>query len=147
MPKNMISFKLSNHLSELDTLRKKVEQFGTRLGIPEKTIFEVNLIIDELFSNIVSCGFRDNGIHWVTIHISLLEDALHIRVEDDGVPFNPKASQKPDLECPMEERRIGGLGIHLVTELSDKISYYRKGGKNILVLEKKIAEDSIQIEK
>ncbi len=147
MPKNMISFKLSNHLSELDTLREKLEQFGTRLGIPEKTIFEVNLIIDELFSNIVSCGFRDNGIHWVTINISHQEDALHIRVEDDGVPFNPKATQKPDLECPMEERRIGGLGIHLVTELSDKISYYREGDRNILVLEKKIAEDSIQIEK
>ncbi|MFP4347092.1 MAG: ATP-binding protein [Thermodesulfobacteriota bacterium] len=146
MSKNTISFKLSNDLSELDTLRDKVEKFGTLLGIPDKTIFEINLIVDELFSNIVSCGFRDNGTHWININISHRDSAITIRVEDDGVPFNPKSSQKPDLECPMEERRIGGLGIHLVTELSDKISYYREGDKNILILEKNILEDSTQLD-
>ncbi len=146
MSKNTFSFTLSNDLSELDTLREKVEKFGTLFGIPDKTIFEINLIVDELFSNIVSCGFRDNGTHWININISRRDGAITIRVEDDGVPFNPKSSQKPDLECPMEERRIGGLGIHLVTELSDKISYYREGDKNILILEKNIPEDSTQLD-
>lgn len=146
MSKKTMSFRLSNDMSELDTLRRKVEKFGTIHSISQKTIFEINLIIDELFSNIVSCGFRDEGIHWIAITIDCMDGAVAIRVEDDGVPFNPKATQKPDLECPMEERRIGGLGIHLVTRLSDKISYFREGDKNILILEKKITEDSTPLD-
>jgi len=63
---------------------------------------------------------------------------LVIKVEDDGRPFNPLLSPPPDLHRPLEQRRVGGLGLHLVRELTNCIEYDRVDGKNRLVIRKKI---------
>jgi anti-sigma regulatory factor (Ser/Thr protein kinase) len=138
MVRHDIGFQLRNDLSELETLQKCLERFQTEAGIPEKSLFEINLVLDELFTNIVSCGFRDMDPHQVEITITREGRWVTICVRDDGVPFNPTAAASPEKDCTIEERRIGGIGLHLVRRLTDEMTYLRQGACNIITLRKQL---------
>ena len=138
MVKKMYSLELKNNLSELDRLCQHCEEIGQTIGVSDKSIFEMNLALDELFTNIISYGFQDHQEHTIKINISIEGDLLDIRIEDDGVPFNPIESKMPDFQCGVEECKIGGLGIHLIKKLMDDIQYQRVADKNILFLRRKI---------
>lgn len=140
MAKNKITFKLKNRLSELDTLCQNLERFGESIGLSPKFIFETNLALDELFTNIISYGYSDEKVHTITVEISLRNNELLFRIEDDGLPFNPTEVEEPDLGCSIEECKIGGLGIHLAKNLMDEVCYQRCKEKNILTLKKNIQE-------
>lgn len=140
MVKNKVSFKLKSNLSELDTLCEHLEQFGQSIGLDPKCIFEANLALDELFTNIINYGFADQNEHIIKITIAHRDDSLVFSIEDDGVPFNPTKALTPDLECTIEECKIGGLGIHLAKNLMDEVCYQRCKNKNILTLKKNIKE-------
>lgn len=144
MAKNKVSFKLKSNLSELDALCQKLEKFGESMGLSKKCIFEANLALDELFTNIISYGFDDKNEHTIRITISIQNDELVFNIEDDGMPFNPTEAETPDLECTIEECRIGGLGIHLAKNLMDEVCYQRCKDKNILTLKKNIKETEPQ---
>ena len=101
-------------------------------------MFEMNLALDELFTNIISYGFQDHQEHIIKVSISVEGDQLQMRIEDDGVPFNPLESEMPDIQCGIEECKIGGWGIHLIKKLMDDIQYQRVADNNILVLRRKI---------
>jgi anti-sigma regulatory factor (Ser/Thr protein kinase) len=64
-----------------------------------------------------------------------------MRIEDDGVPFNPSESKTPDFQCDIEECKIGGLGIHLIKKMMDEVQYQRVADKNILVLRRKLRRE------
>ena len=144
MAKNKVSFKLKSNLSELDALCQNLEKFGQSMGLSKKCIFEANLALDELFTNIISYGFDDKNEHAITITIALQNDDLVVHIEDDGMPFNPTQAETPDLECSIEECRIGGLGIHLAKNLMDEVCYQRCKDKNILTLKKNTKETEPQ---
>ena len=144
MAKNKVSFKLKSNLSELDALCQKLEKFGESMGLSKKCIFEANLALDELFTNIISYGFDDKNEHTITITIALQNDDLVVNIEDDGIPFNPTQTETPNLECSIEEYRIGGLGIHLAKNLMDEVCYQRCKDKNILTLKKNTKETEPQ---
>jgi serine/threonine-protein kinase RsbW len=144
MAKNKVSFKLKSNLSELDVLCQNLEKFGKSIGLSKKSIFEANLALDELFTNIISYGFDDKNEHTIKITISLQNEDLIFNIEDDGIPFNPTNVETPDLECTIEECRIGGLGIHLAKNLMDEVCYQRCNDKNILTLKKNIKETEPQ---
>ena len=140
MGKNNITFKLKNKLSELDTLCQRLEGFGESIGLSPKFIFETNLALDELFTNIISYGYSDKKVHFITVKISLEDNILIFSIEDDGAPFNPTEVEEPDLGCTIEECKIGGLGIHLAKNLMDEVCYQRCKDKNVLTLKKDITE-------
>ncbi len=144
MAKNKVSFKLKSNLSELDALCQNLEKFGQSMGLSKKCIFEANLALDELFTNIISYGFDDKNEHTITITIALQNDDLVVNIEDDGIPFNPTNAETPNLECSIEECRIGGLGIHLAKNLMDEVCYQRCKDKNLLTLKKNIKETEPQ---
>lgn len=131
---------LSNNLSEIAKLRGELENFGQKCSLSPKTLFELNLILEELLANVISYAYGDNQRHEIVVQADLRNGELVIRVEDDGRAFNPLQSPPPDLERPLEQRRVGGLGLHLVRELTDSIEYDRKDGKNLLVVKKRIED-------
>lgn len=133
-----ISFELRNRLSELATLCEKMEVVGQALGLSRRCLFEVNLALDELFTNIISYGFQDKSEHFIRVRVSADSDVLTVVLEDDGVAFNPVERIPPDLPCSLDECKVGGLGIHLVKNLMDAVGYERRGGTNILTLKKTI---------
>ena len=140
MPKKKYSFKLKSNLSELETLCQQMEKCGKSLGLTKKCIFEINLALDELFTNIISYGFTDDDEHVIKVTLTPQNKILCLSIEDDGLPFNPIDAQEPDLECTVEDCKIGGLGIHLIRNLMDDICYERCGDKNVLTLKKNIEE-------
>jgi serine/threonine-protein kinase RsbW len=135
-----ISIELKNDLSELDVLEETLSEFAHRFGLTHKCNCQINLVLEELFSNIISYGFHDEAEHTVRITIDLAEGLMTVRIEDDGRAFNPLEVQEPDVTEPLENRPIGGLGIHLTRTVMDDISYNRTDDKNILILTKQISE-------
>ena len=141
MAKKFYSFELKNDQSELERLCHNCEEIGRSIGISDKSMFEMNLALDELFTNIISYGFQDCQEHIIKVSITVEGDQLQMRIEDDGVPFNPLESETPDIQCGIEDCKIGGLGIHLIKKLMDDIQYQRVANKNILVLKRKIRKE------
>lgn len=140
MPKKSYSFKLKSDLAELDTLSQHVQKFGRSFGLSKKFLFEINLALDELFTNIISYGYQDESDHLIEISITPQNNSLELCIEDDGVPFNLTDIEDPDLPCDIESCKIGGLGIHLIKNLMDNVCYNRCKGKNRLILTKKLEE-------
>jgi serine/threonine-protein kinase RsbW len=131
-----VSFEYKNSLSELDKLQRNIEELGKNLELSRKDIFQIALAIEEVFSNIVSHGYTDKAEHLISITMWHQNDVLMVRVEDDGIPFNPCEAETPDLECPLEERQIGGLGCHLMKCVMDDIVYKRIDNRNVLIMKK-----------
>lgn len=140
MSEGKISFELKNSLSELDTLCRNLERFGETLGLSQRMIFKVNLALEELVSNTISYGYTDDDDHWIKVAIAVEDGVLVINLEDDGIPFNPVEAKEPDCGCPVEERKIGNLGIHLCKQFMDDLIYERRGNKNVVTLRKNVEE-------
>ena len=138
MTQETTSFKLKNALTELDALFQHVERFGNLVGLPKKQIFQINLALDELFTNIVSYGYTDNKTHWIKFNLRADSDAVKIRIEDSGIAFDPVGTSTSGSAPPLEDCKIGGLGLHIVKKIMDQIDYTRKGNKNIITIKKYI---------
>lgn len=136
--KPKITYEFKNSLSELDDLRLKLDLFGKSRGVPEEIMFKLHLAVEEHFTNIISYGYTGKGEHWIKVVLSHNNNTVEIRIEDDGIPFNPEEVGTPDLCCDIEDREIGGLGIHLIKTCMDDFRYQRKENKNILILRKNI---------
>ena len=138
MPKETTSFKLKNDLTELNSLFQHVEKFGKSLGLPKKQIFQINLALDELFTNIVSYGYTDGNSHWIDFRLSFVKDSVIICIEDYGIPFDPVAAPTSGSAPPLENCQVGGLGLHIVKKIMDEILYERRKDKNIITMKKHI---------
>lgn len=134
MATNQYSFKLKNDISELKTLCQHLNHFGQVYGLSEALIPEINICLDELFTNIVLYGFKDDLEHTIRFRINLTGSALILNIEDNGIPFNPLIKKESELPADINKAKIGGLGIHIVKKLMDDIWYERKRGKNRLTL-------------
>ena len=133
---DIFSFSLKNDLSELDRLHSTVENFGHVHEWPKREVFETNLVLEEIFTNIVSYGHGDNETHHILFSLSCVNNSISIQIEDDGVPFNLLEAEPVDLGTDLENRSVGGLGIHLVRKLMDKVTYQRIRDKNVVSLRK-----------
>ena len=132
-----VSLKIAPELDQLERITAAVEDFAERDDWPPDLTFKVNLVLDELSVNVVNYGGEASEIE-----VSLVSDSDRVRVEisDDGQPFDPLTdAAEPDLDAPLEERAIGGLGIYLVREMMDELYYSRENGKNRLAMVKRKA--------
>jgi sigma-B regulation protein RsbU (phosphoserine phosphatase) len=97
------------------------------------------LVFDELLSNVISYAYPDSGVGDIEVELGLEHGALVITLTDDGVPFDPLDKSRPDIHKTVDERDIGGLGIHLCRELMDDVSYQRSAERNIVTLRSRLA--------
>ena len=135
------SFELDNKLSDLKALNQHLIDFGRDIGLPELIISEINVCLDELFTNIVFYGFKDDRVHKIKFTIKVDDTMLIATMEDDGVPFNPLKKKAAELTTDIDSAQIGGLGIHITRELMDTINYERKRGINRVTIKKSIQAD------
>ena len=135
-----LSLKIENDPAELERLSAAVEEIGRREGWPSDLVSRVNLVLEELALNIITHGY-DDGRHEIELSLTSEPDAVTIRIEDAGQPFDPLSdAPEPDVDAPIEDRAVGGLGIHLVRAMMDEIRYERDRGKNRLTLVSRRAE-------
>jgi sigma-B regulation protein RsbU (phosphoserine phosphatase) len=131
-----------NHLSETSRVKEHFDTFCEHYGIPKQVRLKMHVVFDELLTNIVSYAYPDKNDHDIGIKVELSADRLKVSMVDDGVPFNPLGVETPDTELPLEQRKIGGLGIHLVRKMMDKVSYRRRIDKNVITVVEYMEVDS-----
>ena len=133
-----VQLKLMNQVTELNSIALKIEELSELWNIPAKTVMEINLVLEELFTNVVFYAFEDAGPHEILLEIKLLEaHTLQLRLEDDGKPFNLlEKEMRNDVGQTIEERQIGGLGIHFIKEMMKKVEYERFENTNVVILTK-----------
>lgn len=127
---------IQNRIGELDGVRDLVSALEQACALPEKIVFDLNVVLDELLSNIIKYGYADSAVHEIHLTLSASDTAVEIGIEDDGKSFNPLTLPEPDLNLSIAERPIGGLGIHFVRKLMDKVAYHRGNDRNYLFLKK-----------
>lgn len=133
--KDELRFELSPRLSAVRRLAQAVEEFGDANDLPDQQIYLINLALDELITNTVSYGLR--GIDHPTIEVTLQIDGnlLVLTMVDNGQPFDPTKNREADVSSPINERPIGGLGLHLVKAFANRVHYEYREGRNRLMLE------------
>jgi sigma-B regulation protein RsbU (phosphoserine phosphatase) len=131
-----VELRLRNKVSELDRFNQALTEFGRHHGLVPKVVHDLNLVLEEILTNIISHSYTDNREHEIRVNLSVEPGAVRVDVEDDGPPFNPLEAPEVDTTKPLEARTIGGLGIHLVRKLMDRVEYRRQEGKNLLVVKK-----------
>lgn len=125
---------IETRLEELTRLTEAVENLGEEDHWSPALVGKVNLVLEELAINTINHG-HDGGLHEITFTFRSTDDALTIEMVDDGKPFDPLTDAPvPDVNAPMHERPIGGLGVFLVRKLMDELSYRREEGRNHLTL-------------
>jgi len=127
-----LELSISNDLPELARLAAAVGTFLEQRQVPPKAAYAVNLALEELVSNVIKYAHDDASGHAIDVAVAVESDGLVVRIEDDGRPFDPLEAPEPELDLPLEERKVGGLGIHLVRDLAGPIRYERRGNRNRL---------------
>jgi anti-sigma regulatory factor (Ser/Thr protein kinase) len=136
---HVLSVALVSQRREIERLAQLVEQFGEANGFTSDDINSVNLLLDEIVVNIISHGYDDELEHQIRVTLTLERDMLSIRVEDDGRPFDPLEAPAPNLDLPIEQRAVGGLGIYIARSIADQMQYRREGNLNILTITKRLS--------
>lgn len=95
---------------------------------------KLSVVVEELVLNIVDYSNSD----YLDVEIIRDEKSITLRFHDGGIPFNPLEKEEPDFTIPLEDRKIGGLGIFMVTKYMDTVTYERTGEENILTVRKNV---------
>ncbi len=122
-------------LDEIGTVTAFVDEFLETVDCPLKTVMQIDIALDEVFSNIAHYAYPDEE-GTVTIGVDETDATIKIVFKDHGIPYDPLQAKAPDLSLLAEDRPIGGLGIHMVKKMMDSVSYRYENGQNILSLYK-----------
>jgi anti-sigma regulatory factor (Ser/Thr protein kinase) len=120
------------HLDHLHSILSWIGQYFAE--VDARSLMHIELATEEVICNIISYSSASS----LTIHLGFSTKEARLEFLDDGFPFNPIDKATPDLNASLEDRTIGGLGIHLVRSCMDEIKYARKNNQNILTLVKKL---------
>ena len=114
------------------TAHARLEAFAAAFALPPKVLFAADTALEELLQNVLDYS----GAHEVRLHLAVESGELRVELADDGRPYNPLLAKGPDLSLPLDERDVGGLGIHLVRKMMDRTAYEHRGGCNRVSLVK-----------
>ena len=116
----------------LPSLFAAIDEALAQAGIAHALAHDVRLVSEEVVCNAIEHGQPPGGEHEITVEIAIHDDRITLCFRDDGDPFDPLSQPPPDLEADIEERPIGGLGVHLIRTLASEISYARESHRNVL---------------
>jgi serine/threonine-protein kinase RsbW len=130
-----VELTLDGNMSELSRLAREVAQFCAAHQLGDDPEFQLNLVLEELFTNAVEHGGCAGALNCVEIRLEAADRAVRIEFRDRGIPFNPLDAPPPDLGAPLSERAAGGLGVHFVRQIMKQLQYHRCGEWNRLSME------------
>jgi anti-sigma regulatory factor (Ser/Thr protein kinase) len=135
----MTEYRLRGVLADLDTVHAAISDFGRQHALPEDLTTPLRLALDELITNIVEHGFRRHahGGRYLVLRLDWTGDVARATIEDDGIPFDPTGAAATEPVGDLEDRPIGGLGLHLVRRSIDHMHYRRDGERNVLTISKR----------
>jgi anti-sigma regulatory factor (Ser/Thr protein kinase) len=115
---------------EIPQLIDRLERFAEAGALPGQAMFKIQLALDELINNVIDHGYPDRPPGEISIHVAHSDDNVDIILTDDAALFDPFSVDTPDLDAGIEERPIGGLGVHLVRTLMSNARYSVVDGRN-----------------
>ncbi len=136
-----LDLRLRNDLEEIPRLAETIEEFFDGRDLPPTLAFNFNLALDELLTNVISYAFEPGTDHEIAVRVTL-DGAGQVtaEIEDDGPAFDPFTDARPPvLEGGVDDRPIGGLGIHFVKSMMDDVRYERRDERNHVFLIKRAA--------
>jgi len=130
-----------NQLAEIERLEHVLNDVAQLQQWSPQFLFEVNLALEELLTNVISYAYDDDKEHDIILRLRFADGEMTAEIEDEGRPFNPLDRAEPDTSLPIEDRPIGGLGIYLARKFMTDVAYHREQGRNRLVLKKKTGKE------
>lgn len=135
--KNLLPIRIPATTDGLTDGANQTREFLESCGVATETAFAVDLAYEELVTNTIKYAYRDKELHWIEIVITVDDDVVEVEFSDDGEEFDPTAHEPPDTSLSAEERPIGGLGLHLIRNLTDAFTYRRESGCNKVCVRKR----------
>lgn len=118
-------------IEALQTVQAAVERFAEAEALPAKTAYALSLCLEELLTNIVMHGRQESGgATRVGVRVAVAGPEVEVRIDDDGRAYDPTTTPEPDLDALLDDRPIGGLGVHLVRQLASRFEYRHEEGRN-----------------
>ena len=133
---------LHNQPAEVAKVRDALDCLGRELHLPTAELIELQIVLDEIVSNVIKYSWSDGGRHEFTVRITVEADDVVLEIIDDGAPFDPRRAPEPQRRPAARVSRPGGLGIHLTRKLIDRLEYERVDGRNHTMLTKKFIRDT-----
>jgi anti-sigma regulatory factor (Ser/Thr protein kinase) len=126
--------------AQLPVLTRFLQEFWSAAGLPPAETVTFELALEEIFMNVVMHGSPAGRVPRVEVSLALRDGCLTLMIEDDGPSFDPLSLAAPDVTASLEERGVGGLGVYLVRQMMDAVSYQRLRGHNQLRMTKRVRE-------
>lgn len=128
---------VKSRTDNLSRIRNYIKGITSEYGIDKTITDEIILAVDEACTNIIKHAYQSKPDQDIIIHAYFKNGKFIIDITDFGRGFDPDLIPDPDMPLYLKQRRVGGLGMHLMRKLMDKVEYHTKKDKcNRLVLEK-----------
>ena len=126
---------------QIEPLTHFLQEFWDINDLPPAQVSTFELALEEIFLNVASYSIPQSAAG-ITVDVSLnyVAGEVTLTISDDGAEFNPLLNDAPDLDIPLEDRAVGGVGIYLVREMMDNVVYHRHGNQNCLAMSKQMSQ-------
>ncbi len=126
---------IKNSITNLSSISENITQLCNNWKLTTEVCNRVNLVVEELISNTIFYGYTDTLEHDIILNLMCDKDTISIEIIDDAKEFNPVEQPSTGTNSAITEREIGGMGIHLVKNLTDSFTYHRIGNQNSIKIE------------
>ena len=131
-----IELQLASELDAIERVTGLFDAFAAAHHVPDATRRTFDIAFDDLLNNIISYAYDGEPDHVIDVRVELSGGALVASFADDGPEFDPFAMDAPDTEADLDDRDIGGLGVHLVKSMMDDARYERRDARNVVIVTK-----------
>ncbi|MFT7618886.1 MAG: anti-sigma regulatory factor (Ser/Thr protein kinase) [Planctomycetota bacterium] len=133
-----MKLEIKNQIESVATVVSSFEAFASKHRISTRIRRELCIVVDEVLNNVIRHAFaQDDQVQLIQISLKAGASGITLTVSDEGQPFNPLDRPQPQTDLTLDEREIGGLGIHIVRNLMTESHYERQGARNVLTLIRK----------
>jgi serine/threonine-protein kinase RsbW len=134
--------RIKNQISELEKVAQFVEEIGEELGLSMELQMNLNLVMEEMVTNVIFYAYPEGEVADIELLAKSDGKELTFVLSDQGKEFDPTAKEDADLDVNPADRELGGMGIFIVKNIMNKVTYQRLEGKNLLTMTKGIDDQS-----
>jgi len=134
--------RIKNQISELEKVAQFIEEIGEELGLSMELQMNLNLVMEEMVTNVIFYAYPQGEVADIELLAKSDGKELTFVLSDQGKEFDPTAKEDADLDVNPADRELGGMGIFIVKNIMNKVTYQRLEGKNLLTMTKGIEDQS-----
>jgi serine/threonine-protein kinase RsbW len=132
-----IELTIRNDPADLSAARDTLDRFGAEQGVPGKALIDLQVVLDEIVSNVIKYAWPEAGVHELVVRLTVDDTGVEVEVVDNGRPYDPREAPAAPRAAPGSRPRPGGVGIHMVKQLVDGFEYERVDEHNRVRLKKR----------